>query len=61
MAINEKTIIILGELSKRKEPTKPLEIAHAVQVEPIQVGKELVELAKGGLAVKKDKDKNTWA
>jgi hypothetical protein len=61
MPINEKTITILGELSKRKEPVRPLEIAQALHLEPVQVGKDLVELFKGGLAVKKDKDKNLWA
>jgi Mn-dependent DtxR family transcriptional regulator len=61
MAIIERTVRVLEELSKRTEPAKPLEIAQALQLEPIHVGKELVELAKAGYAVKKDKDKNTWA
>jgi hypothetical protein len=61
MAITKRTISVLQELSKRTEPARPLEIAQALQMQPIHVGKELVELAKGGSAVKKDKDKNTWA
>lgn len=61
MAITERTITVLQELSKRTEPARPLEIAQTLHIQPIHVGKELVELAKGGLAVKKDKDKNTWA
>lgn len=61
MAITERTIRVLEELSKRKEPARPLEIAQTLQLQPIHVGKELVELAKGRLAVKKDQEKNTWA
>jgi len=61
MAIIERTVRVLEGLSKGKDPARPLQIAQALQLQPIHVGKELVESAKAGYAVKKDKEKNTWA
>jgi len=58
--IKERTLKVLQALSQMTEPTRPTEIGNAIGEKPIDVGRFLVELLKGGLAEKVDEEQNLW-
>jgi len=59
--IKEKPLKTLRALSQMTEPTRPTEIGKAIGEKPVDAGRYLAELLKGGLAEKTDEEKNLWA
>jgi len=59
--IKERTLKVLQALSQMAEPTRPTEIGNAMGEKPLDVGRFLAELLKGGLAEKVDEEQNLWA
>jgi len=59
--IKERTLKVLQALSQMTDPTRATEIGNAVGEKPIDVGRFLAELLKGGLAEKVDEEQNLWA
>jgi len=59
--VKERELKILSALSQLTEPTRPTEIGQLVGENPLNTGRALAELGKGGLAVLTDKEQNLWA
>ena len=59
--IKERSLKVLQGLSQMTEPIRPTEIGNMVGETPLNVGIDLSELLKAGLAEKTDETQNLWS
>ena len=59
--IKERALKVLQGLSQTAEPIRPTEIGNMVGETPLNVGGDLSELLKAGLAEKTDETQNLWS